>query len=554
MMASVDINHSGNYGLLNPELGSLELWESEYPVSSVCRSVIQPCLHPIWKLPCELLSLIFTKLIDSTNMIFHDQGSHDDSTAIRYTSQVCGYWRVVALSCPTLWASIINLKRDGPAWIDVLTKRAQSLPLRIYADIPRKTTTRKRIRKVLNRISQIHTLHMRLHDHGLVWNDIWNCVLEPAPLLESFHLRFQIKGWVHIKLPSPLFFNDAPRLRDLRLKNCMINFDSPALRHLEHLELELIGEEIAPLLSNWLSMLHTLQNTLQSLTILDSFGSEEFLGQVHSVVNGDVFMPYLRNIKLMGDLSDCAQLLNRLILPDGCSLFVRSLTARDEIDFLVMQDALSKVLAGWQPEGACSSWYMSVIWSTSLTLPCGYLKIRGEQGLDKPQLDLEFACSITSLAPILTSLKAAPLQRLYMLDLTITDHHNIPESNLTSILVDFISSASSVEVICMTHRTACIMLPVLREISAILQDNSEDGHKSYPSILLPSLRYIQFHFIQLADLQVRGMIVSYLQWRHVMRADIQLVTFLNNPYVEEVAKEFCQIPGLTTEWKRTDMG
>jgi hypothetical protein len=232
-----------------------------------CISSLNECRHrfpPRFRIADEILADIF--LLNANSAVeFWDRSrqkwrrDHDPRLTTRYSSQVCQRWRQVALGCFTLWGRIIHYTKDPLPWIDELLRRSHQTTLELCQAREFGQLVYPKL-SVLSRLmchaQRLKTVKM------LVKQAAWqgNCegiFQNRAPSLEYFHLIVpSIRGTE--MFTGTLFSDNAPCLRRLHLRSCLVNLFPPALSNLTELSVASITFG-APTIDAWLSILGNMR-------------------------------------------------------------------------------------------------------------------------------------------------------------------------------------------------------------------------------------------------------------------------------------------------------
>jgi hypothetical protein len=188
--------------------------------------------RPINCLPRELLVYIFEHCCPTAYYLAQGGGTDIDvpDTALAF-SQVCKGWRNLAVSTPALWTTPIF---DWPSSRDVskiMAERAGTRPLHITARVVDITTTIAVISVVQHSSPFVHYVELvgareRILDVILAMRE------RSLPMLKKMSLKVDPEEeeddadeTLHLSVEaSP---DDAPQLRDLELRGCMLSWDSP---------------------------------------------------------------------------------------------------------------------------------------------------------------------------------------------------------------------------------------------------------------------------------------------------------------------------------------
>ena len=167
------------------------------------------------RLPPEVLSTIFRYLVVAG--VYPTRPGHRNIHWIQVT-HVCTHWRRVALDCPDLWT--IDIPLSLPKLAKEMLNRSKMAPLTIATTVfPEKCLHPKSINSTLaDSMIRIQTFSNR-------------ALIKPAPLLKSFSIYCAESS--PDMLPKGIFSGEAPRLREVALGNCTLDWDEPFLSTLK---------------------------------------------------------------------------------------------------------------------------------------------------------------------------------------------------------------------------------------------------------------------------------------------------------------------------------
>ncbi|TFY56721.1 hypothetical protein EVG20_g8821, partial [Dentipellis fragilis] len=216
--------------------------------------------HPINKLPPELLAYIFISVSEIDPPTTHgDDDQHSVSSASSASSagtpegfnlgwivvtQICGFWRTVAVCHPRLWVDI------SPAltwsWAQVFLQRSRAVNLHIVRNV---RIGAPEVLDIAAHIKHIAELDITACPPLLsLWNEdetdiddlSFDFLKRPAPCLRKLALR-EGAGiiWCNYVVFHNLLAGDAPCLREVTLHVHMIPWDSRIFQNLTSLEIVL---------------------------------------------------------------------------------------------------------------------------------------------------------------------------------------------------------------------------------------------------------------------------------------------------------------------------
>jgi hypothetical protein len=259
-------------------------------------------LVPISRLPCEVLSAIFSLL----SVFAWNDGS--GLSAWIYVAHVCRRWRETALNYPRFW-SHINLTKLTPVGMAEILSRTKMAPLHLKADYTKRDWAHF---KVLKRQIGAHASHTRhLNFSGYYLSNVVEQLVPLAPTLESLSLSYNPRQNRSSYTIIPDNFSNCTSLTSLDLESCDIGWKSPFLKGLRILEISNISEEATPNLDDWLDAL----NELPQLEELSLRYATPFARFAKLVVSRTVTLPSVTYFHINSPAKDCALALAHLLLP-----------------------------------------------------------------------------------------------------------------------------------------------------------------------------------------------------------------------------------------------
>lgn len=290
-------------------------------------------------LPPEILTIIFWMVTEDTRyMSFWNtsprEGSvrddlEDAANTMRAISQVCKFWRDVALSCKRIWGLLLDIDMDSDKWTEELVSRSDPAPLVVqstyYEDDPHGRFLSAKWTKVLEHVHRFQIFVVAFNGDDYI-APILGALQKPAPLLEVLHIEqdtLPIEGdeEAYYVLREPLLAGNAPNLEDIRLHRTIIN------RSLDLSAFELVHME--------LSIHDNIPFRIPTCQLLDMLAEQpllEFLNLFsHALpVESDnqprpreIRLPYLQKLDLHCHISDCNDLFGNLVLPPTCSVHLQ---------------------------------------------------------------------------------------------------------------------------------------------------------------------------------------------------------------------------------------
>ncbi|TFK58924.1 hypothetical protein BDN72DRAFT_781424, partial [Pluteus cervinus] len=187
---------------------------------------------PIHRLPPELLTRVFTYL---RRIWINHHAPYSRQRTLLWTivMEVCRRWRDVVLEAAVLWSYIprfyhmpmikrcLQLSKHAPLVVHLNTSATGDEVYQLFEG------TAPRFRCL-----QVYTC-----DVGNSWQELCSLLSGPAPLLESLCIELSMRNEenTHSWMDN-LCAGITPRLRNVSLLGCGINFSAPFLRNLTILE------------------------------------------------------------------------------------------------------------------------------------------------------------------------------------------------------------------------------------------------------------------------------------------------------------------------------
>ena len=290
-----------------------------------CQTCDQAFIHG---LPDEILEVIF---LINTSKLANESHYNIFSTTLA-TAQVCQRWRAVALNYPLLWSRIIDYKRHSPLQIETLLARSGSSLIDVDGDSLLEPVLLENYRgkivlqSIFQRVSSLQTLS--LHILRSPWESICRSLLgRPAPNLEFLKLITSCP-FPDCFYPDPLFADEAPRLRRLHLRRCLIDFSSSVLFNLTELSVRDVlaprtimsvsaHSSHPPSVAGWLRVLKNIP-TLRILTLSSAifrFSEQEPLPVVD--------LPHLALLTISTRFHRGVTFIDHLNIPPSCGVRFR---------------------------------------------------------------------------------------------------------------------------------------------------------------------------------------------------------------------------------------
>ncbi|KDR77164.1 hypothetical protein GALMADRAFT_139179 [Galerina marginata CBS 339.88] len=321
--------------------------------------------------PPEILALVFEMVLEHYTL---EYGEHNfeirlrEAATIRHASQVCHYWRNVALSCTRIWGKLINIDSSGFTWTQELLTRSRTAPLIIqsssdldrFNQVPGMRFSSIRWQAIFAEAARIKVLHTSFSSRDDI-HFLTNLVLEPAPLLESCNFVLDLDddtvepvGYQSIFRGDP-FNGHAPNLRCLTSHAAFLpSFRLADFTHLNlrHLDIAFPETSIPMSLSRWLDILAS-QPLLEFLT-LTNFTVERYNATSPLNVN----LPRLNTLYLLAEINDCDRLFGHLVLPPTAFVHINLEQNTGEISVHGLSRGLERIFRSWDEhsDSSCYQW------------------------------------------------------------------------------------------------------------------------------------------------------------------------------------------------------
>lgn len=261
------------------------------------------------RLPEEVLVHIFHLIMFSHRR--HPQIFIVPPTTLAF-SQVCKQWRMLALSCSTLWTEPIFSWPSLKAGLHLM-ERALQLPLTIYFMTNPRQKSIEIFKQLLHSKQSItRGLHLVAIDYQVL--PFLNRDFQPSSLLEELRLIFELPP--HIR-PAPLEFDpfSAP-LRSLILTRCVLTKPIQYCATLKTLEISHAGSSWKLSFTVLLEMLPLLPS-LERVLIVHAIA---WHGGPLVLLPVRIVMPHLRLLSVHGHIAATVQLVKNILFSSNTAL------------------------------------------------------------------------------------------------------------------------------------------------------------------------------------------------------------------------------------------
>ncbi|KAK7019150.1 hypothetical protein VNI00_018182 [Paramarasmius palmivorus] len=265
-------------------------------------------LLPICRLPNEILALI---LIFCASDVRRYSTPHWRMSWL-WLTHVCQHWRAIALGCPAMWDTPDFSK---PSLAREMLVRAKLAPLYIRAAVRSDRLDRQEVlRDALRDMTRVAEIDIGTF-FPLVLDDVLPEIIQPAPVLEKLCIHNQ-RSTDRVILPDDFLAGNAPRLREVSLRYCMLHWGhmSKTLSGLRSLRLH-GGESNRIPQSDFKAFLQAMQTMelLQTLCIIDVFPDGD------PIILDTVTLSKLEDVMVFGSVNGCISLLNCIASPFATS-------------------------------------------------------------------------------------------------------------------------------------------------------------------------------------------------------------------------------------------
>ncbi|KAI0374584.1 hypothetical protein BV20DRAFT_960703 [Pilatotrama ljubarskyi] len=192
---------------------------------SLVRSLLNE-RRPVHQLPAEILAIIFSYALPSSNGGFRDSGSKEsdmrEERHARVTiSHVCRRWRAVALETASFW-TLVDASHST-SWASACIERSGDMPMQVFLRYPLDSITETPLASHGSRIRGLFLEFPR--DRRAVVPTELPDFIPAVPDLEYLSIATRCRAFeegrpmVDLDRSPPLFPQPPPRLRMLILKN-----------------------------------------------------------------------------------------------------------------------------------------------------------------------------------------------------------------------------------------------------------------------------------------------------------------------------------------------
>ncbi|TFK23051.1 hypothetical protein FA15DRAFT_705795 [Coprinopsis marcescibilis] len=269
-------------------------------------------LSSISQLPPEILSRIFFFCERSVpeKVLKHGRPHWVNVTHVSH------YWRNVALGCPSLWSNIHYTAQSSQSWTQAMLDRSQSVPLAVgvewFCDEDLPSSTEVSFQRALEKnCSRLEQLYFQADSHTTL-REFLEYIPPSVPNLRTLSISDCGSGNRTFRHTQSLKL-DAPKLRDLRLINCRINWTSPLLRGLT--SLRVWSHVNATGLSNPPPTAGEFLQALENMPALESLSLKIVYPDLSSMKREPVQLHHLQDLSLDGPFAEVVGVLRHLSIP-----------------------------------------------------------------------------------------------------------------------------------------------------------------------------------------------------------------------------------------------
>ncbi|KAK7049336.1 hypothetical protein VNI00_005937 [Paramarasmius palmivorus] len=275
-------------------------------------------LIPICRLPSEILGLILTFCASDERL--RRYGTTRLRMSWLWLTHVCQHWRAIALGCPAMWDTPDFSK---PSLAREMLVRAKLAPLYIRATVRSDRVDRQEVlRDALRDMTRVAAIEI---DTSLpLILDVLSRIIQPAPVLEKLCI-YNERSTDRVILPDDFLAGNAPRLREVSLRYCMLHWGhmSKTLSGLRSLYLHGGESNRIPQsdLKAFLQAMQTMQ-LLQTLNIINVFPDGD------SIVLDTITLSKLERVRVVDSINGCISLLNCIASPLAASIDIEGIVSQ----------------------------------------------------------------------------------------------------------------------------------------------------------------------------------------------------------------------------------
>lgn len=291
--------------------------------------IAQSVLHatpPISVLPCELLSKIFSRVVDQARTTPGHPPFSACATDLLAISHVCSLFRAVANDDPSLWAMVPFINGVSCQFLRLILTRSQELPLtlsvmedetwpqsgqvwgQLLCDYKRVTSLRIEVAEDYDGIKAMLFLTL------------------PVPRLEHCTIKFHGQRSIALdRFANPVlpFNGHVPSLRALDLINCTIPpkfFNFPGLTTISMCTVRYQSDFQSTLISPC-EFLHWRGHFkfLRALTLSNSIRAATSTEYDNVLLHSPIDLPVLEHVLIDDSLEVCRQMAGLLHFPSSCT-------------------------------------------------------------------------------------------------------------------------------------------------------------------------------------------------------------------------------------------
>src|SRR3984957_19974655 len=281
-------------------------------------------------LPPELLSEIFLFCVALWPTPFTSPDGFTCGYRLPWIAitQVCQYWRSVALACGELWNKLLFTSRETT---NEMIRRSAGVILVVKAEHP--WSDNEHVRMVIPEMGRVSVLHLRFLPRYLepLLRDIFSIA---TPRLEALRLSAgnpytdsNFNHRVRFDMPDSIFARHSHTLRLLELTFCNVSWPSLlCLSSLTHLKL--CHPATGPTMAQVLALLRGLP-MLETLILDQSLPAHNDT----DATSPRHFLPNLHTLTLGGRLESCSNVLKHITYPNTTIATFKCDTLRENLPF-----------------------------------------------------------------------------------------------------------------------------------------------------------------------------------------------------------------------------